>query len=185
MRNFYSNIYHKLDKNKTRYTNKFKNVLRSPIDFYMEFICRKYIWRDFIVKEMITTDNVFAFLDDNDFEYNGTVFRKMDVIQPAHYYDRSDYEESKYLIRKDYIENVINLLNENFSFDIAEYITLLVDVRVQFTQSNGERYRAKVYEVIIQYCREKSYQRVKRNLILFLSILFILLVCISILKIII
>lgn len=164
-------VYDKLLRKLESYTirpNKFKKFLYlflSPYFLILEKKCKKGIWDNLVVKELITNDVVFEWLDNNEFEYKNDIFRASDLIENHEFYNRPTLEESKMLIQKEFVENMTKLFKENISFDIENYVTLIVETELKtiYHEESDKYFYSKIYTVILQFCREYFYNVCKRN----------------------
>lgn len=175
-------IYDKLLKKLESYTirpTKFKRflyVFLSPYFMILERKCKKGIWDNLVVKELITNDNVFNWFDNNEFEYRNDVFRSQDLIENHPYYDKGTLEESKMLIQKEFVEVMSKIFNENISFDIENYVTLLVDTELKtvYHEESDKYFYSKIYTVVLQFCRQYFYENCKRNTKIWFAVFCIL-----------
>ena len=158
--NYEYTLIKKLEKrDKKGKGNSFLKTVFAPYYFLAELYCRNKIWNNFIFKKMITTDDVFKFLDEQDFEVRkGKRFVKMDLIQDSRY-DFNDLNQSKKLIFQDYSDATLAVLRKNIPFDVENFMNLHVEIDDKVvTSEDGEIYHSLVYYVWIQYWRETRYR---------------------------
>lgn len=164
--------------------NKFKHVLFTPYYFFMESFCRRKIWVNYIMRDMITNDEIIDFLDKQDFTIRNNVFIKKGLCndpeksEKDNIYNFSDMEKVKDFVTKDYIQYFIKLLTKNFQFDVENYVNLHVktEVAVVHEKQDDKYFREPIYIVIFQYWREQNYLEEKHH---FLIWLITFLICIS------
>lgn len=158
--NYEYTLIKKLEKrDKKGKGNSFLKAVFAPYYFLAELYCRNKIWSNFIFKKMITTDDVFKFLDEQDFEVRkGKRFVKMDMLQDSRY-DFNDLNQSKKLIFQDYSDATLAVLRKNIPFDVENFMNLHVEIDDKIvTSEDGEIYHSLVYYVWIQYWRETRYR---------------------------
>lgn len=157
--NYQYTLIKKLEKrDKKGKGNSFLKAVFAPYYFVAEYYCKKKIWNNFIFPKMITTDEVFGFLDKQDFEIRGKRFVKMDMIEDSRY-DFKDLNQSKKLIFQDYSDAMLAILRKNIPFDVENFMNLHVDIDDKIVEStDGEIYHSLVYYVWIQYWRETRFR---------------------------
>lgn len=178
--NYQYTLIKKLEKrDKKGKVNSFLKSVFAPYYFLAEYYCKRKIWNKFIFTKMITVDEVFGFLDKQDFEIrSGKRFVKMDTLEDSRY-DFNNLKESKKLIFQDYSDALLSVLRKNIPFDVENFMNLHVDIDDKIVESDGETYHSLVYYVWIQYWRETRFREsLSRfikwiiSLILLLSFLF-------------
>lgn len=164
----YEFIYNKSMVNiKNGKFKKFIFILFIPLFFIFELIYRKNIWNRFVKKTLITNDAIFQYLDNNDFELVDNKFHKIELIEENDYFNIDDEKESKSRIMKYYIEQITNLLKTNINFDIESYLTLIANIDIKYVNSHNEYYKAKVYELYLQSCRQYHYDKIKKYFLIY------------------
>lgn len=150
----------------------FKNVILSPIFIILEFIAKFKIWKRVIVKEMITNDTIFNFLNDEDFEYTKGKFIKKDTIEDSRYsVYNNDISNIRRVIRYDYVTAMSNVL-KNTPFDVENYVSLIVDIEPMYVKDQiGNYHHSNVYSVIIQYIRNTYIKTAARCLLTLIAAL--------------
>lgn len=164
-------VYNKLFRKLEGYTlkpTKFKRFLYwflAPYFMILERRCKKGIWDNLIVKELITNDVVFEWLDNNDFEFRNNVFKSADLLENHPFFDRPNLEDAKALIQKEFVESMTKLFKENISFDVENYVTLLVETEVKtvYHEESDKYFYSRIYTVILQFCRQYFYDICKKN----------------------
>lgn len=155
---------------------KFTYLIFSPYFLYLENKCKKHLWNKVILNELITNDMIFQWLDANEFEYRDDVFRASDLIENHDYYNRETLEESKFYIKKEFIDAMLDLFQKNVNFDIENYVTLIVNTELKtiYHEESDRHFYSKVYEVKLQFCRKYFYDQCKRNTKIWFLVFFIL-----------
>lgn len=156
------------DKNKK--VEKFWSKIFSPYYFFMEYYCRKKIWSKFIFEKLITTDEIFNFLDKQDFEIVDKRFVKTSLLEEHPNYV-NDMGVMKEMILRDYIEAFINLFRKNIPFDVENYTNINVEFGDKIVKSYGEIYHSVIYIVTLQYWREDNYKSAKKVFYVWLLVL--------------
>jgi hypothetical protein len=150
-------IYNLLERyTDLRLSTKFKRLIYNifiPIFYILEYITYKHFWKNIVVTELLSNDEIVDFFDKNEFGYNGNKIYKQDLIESNEYFNRLTLEDSKHVIKKEYIDTLSELLKANIPFNIEEFITLIVTTELKIIKSNETNYRGRVYTVIIQFCR--------------------------------
>lgn len=176
------NIFKFLERNNkigdSKWYQKIFNFILAPVYFILESFCKRTIWKNRILNELITNEPVFEFLRISEFGYRNGTFRKIELLSSNEYYDSNDIKNFKKIkdrIKHDYIIIFNDLFSANVPFDIENYLTLIVNVDIMTIKNEDEYLRAPIYEVILRYCRKLHYIK-SRNLfiiwITFFTILF-------------
>jgi hypothetical protein len=172
---YYSRL-EKLSNAKISYTKyqKFKIFLKTPYYYFMEYQCKRHFWEKFILKDMIESNIIFTYLDDNDFEYvkKGKYLRKIDTLDD--YGNLKTLEEIKNDIQNKYVRELTSIFDNESNFDIAEYINMYTVIDLKTVTTDTEIYKSQVWELILRWCRELFYQECKKKfkqwIILMLSV---------------
>ncbi len=166
------NFLESLDRNNSKKGLYFK-IFLAPIWLLLEYICYKKYWKKIILPELVTNDEIFNFLNDNEFSLHKGIFIKKDLIDDNDFLSAHRLDECKNIIKKEFVEKLSKLITENCNTNIEEYISLTVNTDNLLSKTDGEVYSNRVYEVTIQYCRfwwlKKSLQY---------SIIWLILICI-------
>ena len=137
------------------YTNpnlstKFRRFIYTifiPLFIILEYLVYRFFWKKIVIVEMLTNDEIVNFLDKNEFAYKGNKIYKQDLITSNEFFDRLNLDESKQVIKKEFVETISELLSKNIPLNIEEYITLIVNTEIKIIKGDdGENYRAKVYK---------------------------------------
>lgn len=171
----------KSDKNER--VEKIWSKIFSPYYFFMEYYCRKKIWTKFIFEKLITTDEIFNFLDKYDFEIIGKKFVKTSLLEEHPNYV-NDTAVMKDMIMRDYVEAFLNLFRKNIPFDVENYSNLNVEIGDKIVKSFGEIYHSAIYIVTLQYWREDNYKSAKKVFFTWLIVFAIIVIIPTIIKII-
>jgi hypothetical protein len=163
-------IFNFLEKTTTTKSGKFFYVLFAPIFLILEFVCYWWYWKRIIIPEILTADEIVEFLDKNEFGYTGGKIWKSDLIESNEFFDRLSLEDSKHVIKKEYIEILSTIFKDNLSLNVEDYITLIVLTEMKLIKYQGELLRNKVYTVIIQFCRYYYLQKIFRQTIVWFII---------------
>jgi len=164
-------------------STKFKRIIYKlfiPIFFILEYIVYKYFWEKIIIPEIITNDEIFNFIDNNEFGIKYGRFVKKDLIDTNEYYDSMKIDEARVLIKEEFVKKLTMLIDKNCLIDIENYITLQVLTKELITSKNGNYYNNKLYTVYIQFCR--YFYLIRSLKILIYWILILLSIFILILK---
>lgn len=144
-----------------------------PITYIIDYLMLRKYWK-FVLKEMIETEEIFDWLNKNDFGYRKLYFVKKDVIEAGSFYDSKNSLELKSYIKKEMTKNILDLFDEYLTSDIENYINVYIDVDFQKD--------VKIYSIFLRYYR---YQIIKDNFKYFawyLSAILIILTSIYIYK---
>lgn len=180
MNNFWINLFNHLEyythPTKITKSKKFFYRFLIPYFFIIEYFVRLRLWKKIIVPELITNDNVITFLDKQEFSYKNGIIFKQDLIESNEYFDRLDLNNAKEVIKKEYIETLDKLFQENIQINIEDWITILINVDFKYVQEKqtGELIRGRIYEVKIQFCREFFYLRARKYFLIWVFIISIL-----------
>jgi len=179
MKNVYK-YFNKLDSLDFK-KNKRKLFWLIPYYLHLEKTCKKEIWNKTVLNELITNDTLFSYFDDNDFEFikKGAHFRKIDTVDSVEFLfnNTNDLKEK---LKAKFVRELTTLIRQQSPFDIEEYINMYIniDLKVVFDDF-GNSYKANIYEVIIRYCREYQYGKMKKIfygwLIMFISFIVLIL----------
>ncbi len=168
-------LEHFTDVNKLTKIKKIIRFIFCPIFLFLEYIIYLYYWKNLVVKEFFTNDVIVDFLDKNEFGYNGKKIEKADLLSTNPFYDRIDLDSAKHIIKKEFVETISNLIQENISINLEDFITLIVTTEIKIIQNNGENFRDKIYTVTLQFCRlyflRECFQRFLYWIITFSTIL--------------
>ena len=137
-------------------TNKFKTTLYKifiPLFFILEYSVYKYFWKKVIIPEIITRDEIYEFIDKNEFGIKYGRFIKKDLLDTNEYYDSMNIDEARILIKEEFVKKLSGLIEKNCQIDIENYITLQVKTKETVTTKNGNYFNNKIYIVYIQFCR--------------------------------
>lgn len=135
--------------------NIFINIF-APFFCLLEYIVYYYFWEKVVLGELLTNDVIVDFLDKNEFGFNKnkkSKISKTDLIESNEFFDRLNLEDSKEIIKKEFVESISNLINKNISINIEDYITLIVKTDNKIIFEKNQRFSAKVYSVDIQFYR--------------------------------
>jgi hypothetical protein len=161
----YDTCYQKIYNDKKNRKKRILHWLFNPYFFFLECAYRRKIWWKYIIPAIIQNDNIFHYLDDNDFELKDGLFHKIELTSDKEYYDVGDPVVIKERVKKDFITIFINLFKDNLSFDIENYVTLIVDVNTKYVEDHHEYYKSQVYEVFLQSCRHEFHLIAKHRFI--------------------
>lgn len=134
-------------------SKRFLYNLFIPFFLFLEWLVYYYYWKNIIVKELLTSDEIVNFFDANDFGYTGNKIYKADLLASNEFFDRLNMEEAKNVIRKEYIDTVSNILANNISINVEDFLNLQVTVEIKVIKHKGEYFRDKIYTVTIKFCR--------------------------------
>jgi len=162
--------------NSTKIKRLILNVF-CPIFLLFEYLCYKYFWKNIVIKEILTSDEIVDFLDKNEFGYTGNYILKSDLLSDNEYYDRLDLEEARKLVKKDFVSAISELITKNISINIEDFITLLVTTEVKIISKNNNINKAKIYTVKLQFSRYYFLQQIIKKFYIWITIVL----CLSIL----
>lgn len=163
--------------------SKISLFIFAPIFLILEYVLYFHFWKKIIIPELLTNDNIVGFLEKNDFEYKTNKIWKMDLIASNEFFDRLNIDEAKHVIKKEYVDAIAELLKENLSTNVEDYITVIVTTELKFVKQEGKTYKDKVYTVIIQFCRYYFLKQMIKKLNIWLLIAGILSILILLLNI--
>jgi hypothetical protein len=136
-----------------------------PIFYLIEAICFFYYWRK-IKLEILTSEDLVNFLDENEFGYKWYKLYKIDIIEPDSFLDQFNIEEMAVKIKAEFTQELTTIIARNTAFDVENYINLTV-----ITNIIPEN-KIKKYLVEIKYYRYYLLRVNFKFLILWLLILF-------------
>jgi hypothetical protein len=148
----YMNDFSYNKANSLSYFKKIIKFLFNPIFLLLEFIVFWHYWKNIIVIEIFTNDEIVNFLDRNEFGYSNNIILKADLLSSNEYFDTLNIEEAKYLIKSEFVEAFAKIF-EKTSFNIEDYIGIVVNTEIKTIKTNGEYFREKIYEVKLMFCR--------------------------------
>ena len=160
----------KLEKQDVTKSGKYFRILLTPIWLLLEYICYRKYWHKIVVPELITNDEIFNFLNRNDFEYRKKYFIKKDLIDDNEKISGKSLEEAKQVIKKDFVEALTNLISANCSVNIEDFISLLVETDLEVIKNQEEYFSGRVYSVKIQFYRLWWLQKAKKYTFIWLLI---------------
>jgi hypothetical protein len=159
--------------------NKFKKFIYTvfiPIFLLLEYILYMYYWKNIVIREILTSDEIVGFLDKQEFSYDGNVIRKIDLLSENEFFDRIDSKDAKEIIKTEYVKTISDLFTNNIPINIEEYITLLVSVDLKIIKKDDESYRDRIYIITIQFCRQFFLDKAKKKFNLWL--IFMIIACV-------
>jgi hypothetical protein len=146
-----------LDREKSKLSNFLKAlfiIIFIPIFLILEIICYYHFWKKIALYELLTTDEVVNFLDNNEFALVGrNKLIKKDLLSNHQDYIFNDIDESKHKIKFDFIKIFTELIEKNISLNIEDLMTVIVNIKTENKIIEKERYRVKIFSIIIQYQR--------------------------------
>lgn len=168
---------------------KILHFIITPYYFFLEYTCRKKIWKNFIMHDMIVNDNVIELLDNQNFGLIGDRFVKKELLDDPekedyeNIYNFKDMNKVQELVSRDYREFFYNIFKKYFVTDVENYVNVYsyTEVAVAYDNNEDKYYREPIYVVVCQYWRELDFQKEKKNLKYWLLIFFILIILILIL----
>lgn len=141
---------------------KYYYILAIPYFFCLELFVRYKIWKKLIIPELITNDIIIEFLDKNEFAYKNGILHKMDLLETNEYYDRMSLDESKEVVKVEFIKTFLELFRNNVQIDVEDWVNILVTTDYKYvTDKENKLVKSKIYEVKLQYCREFFFLRAK------------------------
>jgi hypothetical protein len=162
-----SNVYAYLERFRdVRFFTKKKAIIHfflSPWFVLLESVVYRYYWKNLIITELLTSDPIVEFLDKNEFEYKGNKLIKIDLLSSNEFYNRTKLREAEDIIWKDFKDALMNLLPGNVSFNVEDYITLLVTCDTRSIRSGNEIASSKIYTVEIYFCRLPFYKETMKK----------------------
>jgi hypothetical protein len=170
----------------TAKNNIFKFIiywLFLPIKLLLEYICWYKIWKKTILVELIENDKIFEFLNKNEFAYKFGRLQKYDVIpEDNEFYSMiKNLTDLKSVIKQEYVDNIVELVERFSNFDIQNYITVFVEVKMLSIKDNeGNTIFKRIYGVAIQYWRYYWLILDLKNLIVWLLLLISIILGINI-----
>jgi hypothetical protein len=137
-------------------SKKFLFFLFSPIMVFLEYICYSYYWNKIILVELATNDDIINYLDKQEFGFNflKTKIYKKDVIPKDNqfYSIRTNPELKKYMM-KEFIDVFYEIIKKSSSFNIENYISLVIDIWDDIRKINGVLLSTKLYQVDLLFVR--------------------------------
>jgi len=146
----------------------------APIFLLLESICYWFFWKHICLTEIFTNDDVVGFLDRNEFGYKWNKIYKIDILDDNEFYKDKPLNESKHLIKSEFVKSFSEIFEENIPFKIEDYITLIVTTELKTLIDNGERFRSKIYTVKLMYCRDYYFNKCIRKTINWLLVVGLL-----------
>lgn len=166
-------IFNLLENITSDNATKFQKIIYNffiPYFLLLEYICYYYYWKKIILAEILTSDKVVEFLDKNEFGYVKSRIVKADLLESNDFYDRMNLEESRQAIRKEFTLAFAKLFEENILFNIENYVTLKVETEVKLIKKMDEVYKAKIFIISLQFCRDFYLVKALRKFIVWLII---------------
>ena len=176
--NFLENFTDPIKSTKTK--SLIQNIL-CPIFLLLEYMCYKYFWKNIVIKEMLSSDEIVDFLDKNEFGYTGNYILKSDLLSYNEFYDRLDLNEAKQLIKKDFVTAISEIITKNISINIEDFINLTVTTEIKIINKNNNTFKEKIYTVKLQFSRYYFLQQIIKKfyawIIIVLSLTILLYYC--------
>ena len=94
------NFLESLDRNNSKKGLYFK-IFLAPIWLLLEYICYKKYWEKIILPELVTNDEIFNFLNDNEFSLHKGILIKKDLIDDNDFLSAHRLDDCKNIIKKD------------------------------------------------------------------------------------
>jgi len=151
------NLFSFLERSTNNDSSQFLIKLRiifAPLFLILEYIVYWWYWKKIIIPELLTSDVIVDFLDKNEFAYEKSRIKKIDLIESNEFFDRLNIDEARVVIKKEFVDTISELIKENISTNIEDLINLLVETEIKFITKNGEKYKSRIYTVTIQFCRQ-------------------------------
>lgn len=164
------------DNLKKKYYHLFYIVF-APISLLLESICYWFFWRHICLVEIFTNDEIVDFLDKNEFGYKWNKIYKSDILDDKPFYAEKNLDESKHMLKAEFVKSFAEIFEENIPFKIEDYVTLTVNTELKTVFDNGERFRSKVYNVKLFYCRDFYFNKCMKLTIKWLIIILLILIC--------
>lgn len=159
--------------------SKLIRFLFAPIIIVLEFLTYRYYWK-IILQELIETDQLMDFLLKNEFGLNKGRLVKKDLYDDNEFYASKTDKEAKELMKKEFVDKIVILIEKFCKINIENYLTLIVETNTEITHQNDNVFQNKIYTVYLQYCRYYNMIKlIKTNIIwilLNLSLLILLLI---------
>lgn len=172
------NLYSKLEGQDVTNSGRLFRILLAPIWLLLEYLCYRKYWHKILIPELITNDNIFDFLDKNEFEYRKNKLIKKDLVEDYEKLNGRTESEIKQIIKADYVEALVKLISENCSTNIEDFLNLQVIVETEIREIDGEYFRASLFTVIIQFHRLWWLQKAKKYTLIW-TMLVLLIILIS------
>lgn len=163
------NLFEKIDFGKKQKFNKFIYYFFIPISQLIEFILYKKYWK-IIIDELNSSEEVWKWLDDQEFGFDGKKIYKKDIIEPDSFLASLELEELTVKVRGEFAKKFTDLFHENLTLDIENYINMMI-----YTEY-AEGTKLKQYTVVIRYLRyQKLVDNIKWVIIWFITLSLIIL----------
>lgn len=137
----------------------------SPIGLLLEYLVYRYYWKKIIIPEIFTNDEIVNFLDKNEFSFDGFKIWKSDLIENNEFFNRQSMEESKNIIKKEYVEAFVDIFQNNTSLNIEDYINLTVDTDLKMIKYENQFFKSKIYTVTVRFSRSYFLAKAKTKTI--------------------
>lgn len=168
-------IYTFLEKYNTSTTFFYSlfRIIFVPIFLLFEFLLIRFYWNKIIFPEFITNDNLFNFIDKNDFGIKFGKFFKKDLIEGE--LESNDNEIIKHRINSEFVKELGNLITLSSKIDIENYINIRTEVSDKISKIQGEIFINKIYQTEIRFCRYYFFKEaLKQTIIWIISMILIL-----------
>lgn len=151
----------------------------APVALLCESICYWFFWRHICLTEILTNNEIVGFLDRNEFGYKWNKIYKADILDDKEFYVDKSLNDSKHLLKAEFVKSFTELFENNIPFKIEDYITLIVSTELKTLVDNGERFRSKIYTVKLIYCRDFYFNKCVKLTIKWLLIVLLFLLIIN------
>ena len=137
----------------------------SPIGLLLEYLVYRHYWKKIIIPEIFTNDEIVNFLDKNEFSFDGFKIWKSDLLENNEFFVRQTLDESKEIIKKEYVEAFVEIFQKNTSINIEDYINLTVDTDIKSIKYEGQFFKSKIYTVVVRFSRSYFLEKAKSKTI--------------------
>lgn len=142
--------------------NLFFYNLLLPISYLIEKIIYWKYWNKIILPELLNSQNIVDFINNNEFVLMKHRFVSFNIIEKNTYLDSiKNSEELNQLIKGEFIEAFAKLFSENLNFDMENYLNIYV--HNEYMNINGVN--EKTYFVELRFYRFDIIEKLESKLI--------------------
>lgn len=149
--------------------------LLGPIYLLLEYLCYKKFWNKIVVPELIETDEIFEFLNKNEFSYNNGKLIKKELINDVEFLHGRSLDECNELVKREFMIGLTKLIEKHCNTNIEQLLTLYTRTdTITHKDEIGNLSLHNIFEVHIQFCRYYYLKIAKRYTIVWCIFLILI-----------
>lgn len=180
-KSFWSRYIRWSDRNFSKRWYIILSIIFAPVFLFLERMSMKHIWEYFILTEIGENEEFCKWLDHNEFGLEKKlglltrIYKKDIVTEDDDKLGVYNTKELELIIYKEYHQAFIKKLEENFQFDIENFVSLLCDAYIQRAEDSNVLMR--VYEISLVFYRYDRFIIAYRTMKTWMWVFALILVC--------